>query len=85
MERVGAREDLIVVNSAAIPTPLYMAHRKGWTATSSDMMRPSFLDSLARLECKHAIVLRSGGDGGITLDRPIQSHDEAFVIYSLKR
>ena len=85
MDRLGSRDELIVVNSAAIPTPLYMAHRKGWTATSGDMMRPSFLDSLARLGCKHAIVLRSGGDGGFTLDRPIQSDDEAFVIYSLKR
>ncbi len=84
MERVGAREDLIVVNSAAIPTPLYIAHRNGWTATSKDMMRPSFLDSLAAIGCSHAVVLRVGGDGEIALAGPVELEHEAFVIYSLK-
>ena len=85
MDRLGSRDELIVVNSAAIPTPLYIAHRNGWTATSKDMMRPSFLDSLAALGCKHAIVLRVGGDGEIPLARPIESEHEAFRIYGLKR
>ena len=85
LDRVGAREDLIVVNSVAIPTPLYMAHRKGWTTSSSDMMRPAFLDSLAALGCKHVVVLKAGGDGEVALDRPIESDDEAFVVHRLKR
>ncbi|HRD52584.1 MAG TPA: glycosyltransferase family 39 protein [Flavobacteriales bacterium] len=85
LDRVSAREDLIVVNSAAIPTPLYMAHRKGWTATSSDMMRPAFIDSLAALGCRHAVVLRVGGDGEVSIDRPVEVATESFVIHGLGR
>lgn len=85
MDRVSTRAELIVVNSAAIPTPLYMAHRKGWTASSSDLMRPAFLDSLAALGCKHAVVLRIGGDGEVSIDRPVELVTESFVIHGLGR
>lgn len=85
LDRVGSRQDLIVVNSAAIPTPLYMAHRKGWTATRRDLARSAFLDSLAALGCKHAVVLRIGGDGEVSIDRPVEVMTESFVIHGLGR
>ncbi|MFZ1693604.1 MAG: glycosyltransferase family 39 protein [Flavobacteriales bacterium] len=85
LDRVSTHEDLIVVNSAAIPTPLYMAHRRGWTASSTDMMRPAFIDSLTELGCTHAVVLMVGGDGEIALDWPMESDEGTFVIHRLKR
>ena len=58
LDKVSSRNELIVVNSGAFPTPVYFAHRKGWVASNGELQRPAFTDSLKTHGLKYIVVMK---------------------------
>lgn len=83
LDALGPRTERIVVNSGAIPTPLYMAHRKGWTAHGHQLEQPAFLDSLAALGCTRIVLLHQGYEE-TRVQRPVQLQGVGFTIHAMR-
>ncbi|HEY1046572.1 MAG TPA: hypothetical protein VGF79_09045, partial [Bacteroidia bacterium] len=89
MDKCSERNELVLINSGAFPTPMYFAHRKGWVAFENQVDRKNYRDSLIKLGLKHIIVLNKtfGADvpeSAIDSTWTLQHKDENFKIWSLK-
>jgi hypothetical protein len=49
---VSKRSDLVAINCGINPQELYLMHRKGWIITTEQALNPTFVDSLAKKNCK---------------------------------
>lgn len=58
MDKLSSRNELILINSGAFPTPMYFAHRKGWVAFNDQIEKKKFVDSLTTLGLKHIIIMK---------------------------
>ena len=60
LDSLGAkRKDLIFVNSKEVPTPLYFAHRKGWSNHNDWILASGRLDSLSNLGLKWVVIVKT--------------------------
>jgi hypothetical protein len=85
LDTLGQRDELIVVNSGAIPTPIYFAHRKGWTAYGTDLARPFYCDSLAALGAQWLVIVHTGYEGAMRCDLPVVVNNAHFTVHRMAR
>ena len=84
LDTLGPRTDLLVVNSGAIPTPLYFAHRKGWTAYAADLERGPYLDSLAERGARYVLQIQVGYERPVPLGLPVVLHTAHYTVFALQ-
>jgi hypothetical protein len=85
LEKVSAKNDLILINSGEYPTPLYFAHRKGWLADNKEIADTNYINSLQDKGLKYIVVLKKvfGSDVKICY-KPLIITDD-FTIYKLNK
>lgn len=81
LDATGAPEALIAVNSAQVPTPMYFAHRRGWTVRNADLTHPGFLDSLSALGCARVVVLKHTFEQDVAVPWPVLLERDAYRIH----
>jgi 4-amino-4-deoxy-L-arabinose transferase-like glycosyltransferase len=83
MDRFSARNDLIIINSGEVPTPMYMAHRKGWVTTNENLQNSDYLLQKKNLGAKIVLVLKRNFGSDVKLPLPVQCDTEDWTIYRL--
>lgn len=58
LDRLSRKSDLIIINSAPTPSPMYFAHRKGWIVTNKQLETKFFLNTLEQNGAKYLVVLK---------------------------
>ena len=83
LDRFSDRSDLILINSDAVPTPMYFAHRKGWIEANATIADPAFLSSLKAEGLKYVVILKKSFGSPIELQLPIVLENEHYRIYEI--
>jgi len=78
------RSDLIFINSNEVPTPLYFAHRKGWSERNILIEQPHYVDSLQRLGLKYIVITKDVFGAKTTLKYNKIDSFEFYDIYQVK-
>ncbi|WP_157638049.1 ArnT family glycosyltransferase [Flexithrix dorotheae] len=79
----GTRGDLVAINCGYYPTPLYMAHRKGWITSNNHLKSKDYLLRLKGEGCRFFIILKkSFGTEVEQLPMEKVYSDEHFTIYN---
>lgn len=84
MDTVSRRDDLIACNGihASDPTPMYMAHRRGWVLATTDFTDPGVIANLRAGGCKYILIVRKAIED-IALDLPVAFQSDDFAVYQL--
>ncbi len=82
LDLVTSRDELILINSGAYPTPMYFAHRRGWVAKNEEV-DTSFLDSLSHLGLRHVVIMRRTFGTEMELPLPVLLETEDHRIHTL--
>ena len=78
------RSDLIFINSNEVPTPLYFAHRKGWSERNILIENPQYVDSLQHLGLKYIVITKDVFGSKTELKYDKIDSSEIYDIYKLK-
>lgn len=81
LDKVSNRNDLIVINSDYVPTPMYFAHRKGWITSNENLFDHSYLEALREKGCKYILVLKKSFGENIHLNKKILFENEHYKVY----
>ena len=84
MDKVSQRNDLIVINGGEHnPTPMYFAHRRGWTIEDPKLADSLYIKSLKDRGCKY-VVQATKLHGETSLPYPVVHQSEYFKVYKLE-
>jgi len=83
LDKVSKRNDLVIINSGDYPTPMYIAHRKGWVNYNELIAQPRFIDSLKTKGLKYIIILKQSFGTDIKLNYPELVNKESWSIYKI--
>lgn len=81
LDALTQREDLILINSGKVPSPMYFAHRKGWIAENQEISRVGFLDSLEQKGLKYIVILKRAFGEDLSLPRTKIFGNADYDIY----
>ena len=76
-------DELVVTNGTPSPQTMYLAHRKGWTETSSVVGRDSYLDSLSSLGASYLLWDRMRGEVPILNSKKVYDGTQ-FCIFDIR-
>lgn len=62
LDNIFSRDELIVINSNYVPTPMYFTHRKGWICDNKQIEDSVYINSLKTKGLKYLVVLKSNYD-----------------------
>ena len=82
LDSIGGRNELIVINSGEVPTPMYFAHRKGWIDINDKLLDQAYVKNLKSNGLKRIVILKKvfGEDVRLPYERNFENAD--FVIYT---
>jgi 4-amino-4-deoxy-L-arabinose transferase-like glycosyltransferase len=80
---LSEKNDLIVINSGNVPTPMYFAHRKGWVESNKKIQEEQYISELEKKGLRFIVVLKEGFGRELTLPYPIVEEKKSYRIYSL--
>jgi hypothetical protein len=83
LNKFSSKNDLILINSGAYPTPMYFAHRKGWVAENNKISNQSFVDDLKQKKLKYIVILKRTFGSEIVLPYNTIFENNDYTIYSL--
>jgi hypothetical protein len=83
MDNFSGRNDLILINSGDVPTPMYFAHRKGWVASNDLILKERYIDSLQQNGLKYILILKKAFGSSIPLPLKKVLENENYIIYSV--
>ena len=84
LDKVSDRNDLIVVNSGEIPTPMYFAHRKGWLMSNEQLMNDSLVNDIHNKGCSYLLVMKKSFGSDFPAKHEILLENDFYKICSLK-
>lgn len=85
MDKVSDRKDLIVINGGVHnPTPMYFAHRKGWTVPTLHLNDSIYVNDIRTKGCRYVLVVKQLY-GDINMNLPTLYEDEYFRVYEMKK
>lgn len=85
MDNISDRNDRIVVNAGIHnPTPMYLAHRRGWTVPNEYLNDSTFVNDIRDKGCRYALIGKKLY-GDVDMRLPIVYEDEYFKIYEMKK
>ncbi len=83
MDKYSCLHDRIIINSGYTPTPMYLAHRKGWLAKNDELLIPSYLADKKQKGAQLVVVLKKVFGKDVQLPLPILEDTEDWTIYRL--
>lgn len=83
LDSVSNREDLIAINSGSSTTPMYFAHRKGWSLLNKEIMKKEYVEALHKSGLQFIVILKDNEKPGIALDLPVSFENQDYCIYKL--
>ena len=86
LDQAGVNQkDLIAINSPEghNPTPMYMAHRKGWNVPNDYLLNQESRLSIKQRGCKYVLILKKNFSDDVTLPLPEIYNSLDFKIYKL--
>lgn len=84
LDKHSRRTDLILVNSGEVPTPMYFAHRKGWTEYNYNIERDHYVDSLKQLGLKYIVITKDVFGKNLELKYPKIDSMELYDFYKVQ-
>lgn len=81
LDKISCRNDLLLINSGAYPTPMYFAHRKGWVEYNNFISNKSNINELRKKGLKNIVILKKTTGTNINLDYPIAYNNDDYTIY----
>ncbi len=81
LDRLCSREELILINSGKVPTPMYFSHRKGWIASNEEILRTGYLDSLQQKGLEYVVVLKRAFGEELSLPKKKVFENTDYSIY----
>jgi hypothetical protein len=83
MDGLSDRNDPIAINSGIHnPTPMYMAHRRGWSVYTETLSDVNFVNDIRNKGCKLVVVTKQLF-GDFDLPYPIVYNSEYYKVYKL--
>jgi len=83
MNKFTKPNDLVLINSGNVPTPMYFAHRKGWVKSNGFISIKENVEELKRRGLKAIVILKKTFGEDIKLDYPILGNSEWYCIYKI--
>lgn len=84
MDKVSKPDDLILINSADYPTPMYFAHRKGWVNRNEFLLNEDYLNDLKEKGLKYIVILKQTFGNEILMEQYSKVLDNAdYAVYSV--
>lgn len=77
------RNDLIAINCAPYPTPMYFAHRKGLIEYNHNLLKQEYVKVLKTRGIKFIVVLRHNFGQDIEMNLDLEFENKDFKIYKL--
>jgi len=85
LDACSGRESLIMVNGAGSPTPLYFAHRRGWSLSNQEIATYAEAGDLPKRGVECVIILNDVlGAKSVELNLPVSIRREAYTVYRLE-
>jgi len=85
LDKISHRDDLIIINSGAYPTPMYFAHRKGWVNSNEIIKDSKYINELVKKGLKYLVILKTSFGTEIKLEhyeKVFESQD--YCVYKAK-
>lgn len=84
LDAISSRNDLILINSGNLPTPMYFSHRKGWVDSNEKITDKKYIESLKSKGLKFIVVLKRSFGSEVFLPQYNKVFDnEDYCIYGL--
>lgn len=83
LDKYTKRNDLILINSKNVPTPMYFAHRKGWLEENEKISQKPYIETLKQRGLKYIVILKKAFGKVIELDYKIMFENENYTIYKI--
>jgi hypothetical protein len=83
MDKISGKNDLVVINSGAYPTPMYFAHRKGWIAFNAQISDSTFITGLQQQGAQYIIILKKTFGSELLLPYKKLVSNDYYDIYGL--
>lgn len=78
------QDDLILINSGTVPTPMYFAHRKGWINNNEEIEDEKYIETLKSKGLKYIVILkRSFGSEILLTQYKKVFENEDYCIYKI--
>ena len=77
------KNDLILINSKNVPSPMYFAHHKGWVNSNEMISQTEYIQSLKSKGLKYIVILKKTFGADMNLDYPIVFDCKDYKIYKL--
>ncbi|MFN3403415.1 MAG: ArnT family glycosyltransferase [Cytophagaceae bacterium] len=84
LNKVSGKDELILVNSSGQPTPMYLAHRRGWTETNENIQNEAYISGLKYKGLKHIVILKKAFGEDVKLPYMVSLENDDYCIYTLK-
>lgn len=81
LDSCSSRNDLILINSGNVPTPMYFAHRKGWVSFNDSIADKPYLDKMKKRGLKYIVILKKAFGEELKLDYPYSVNNADYTIY----
>lgn len=83
LNKVSAKEDLILINSGQYPTPMYFAHRKGWIESNEQINNAEYIRTLKEEGLKYIVILKNTFGVAMPMKLPVVLETDDYCIYKL--
>ena len=83
LDKSCSRAELIAINSDGNPTPMYLAHRKGWAPSNSYLVNKDYISEIRQKGCRYVVVFKKNFGCNNDLDFPKIFENDTYKIYKL--
>lgn len=83
LDNYSGRNDLVLINSGNVPTPMYFAHRKGWVNTNDAISDTGYISTLKSKGLKYIIILKKTFGKDLKLGYTQVFENQAYRIYKI--
>ncbi len=83
LDKFSCRSELIAINSDGNPTPMYMAHRKGWVPSNYDLEQKKFISEIRQKGCKYLVIFKRSFGSDENLEYLKLFENSMYKIYKL--
>lgn len=81
LNSVSQKDDLVLINSGDYPTPMYMAHRRGWVRSNDYILNKENRLELLKSGMKFIVVLKKSFGRNLDLPQEIVLENDDYKIY----
>ena len=83
LDKFSKKNDLILINSKNLPTPMYFAHRRGWVNNNETISNRDYIEGLKQKGLKFIVILKKTFGENINLNYSIVFENEDYAVYKI--